>query len=71
VACANCHGANAKGGVVAHDISTKSASDFVSNVRAGHHPGEFDNRKEFMPKWTGAQLSDAEIRLIFGYVDGL
>jgi hypothetical protein len=31
----------------------------------------FSNRREFMPSWTAAQLSDAEIRLIFMYVDSL
>jgi mono/diheme cytochrome c family protein len=72
--CANCHGADAKGGVTMRNITlatVRTAAMFLMNVRNGHHAGEFSNRREYMPKWTTAQLSDAEVRLIFGYVDGL
>ena len=69
--CANCHGADAMGGVTMRPIATEPMSAFPMNVRSGHHPGEFSNRRDFMPKWTAAQLSDAEIQLIFTYVNGL
>ena len=69
--CENCHGANAQGGVTMRPIANEPVNAFIMDTRAGHHPGEFSNRREYMPKWTAAELSDAEIRLIFMYVDGL
>jgi mono/diheme cytochrome c family protein len=69
--CENCHGSDGKGGVTMRDISAQPVAKFLTDSRAGHHPGEFSNRREYMPKWTAAELSDAEIRLIFTYVDGL
>jgi mono/diheme cytochrome c family protein len=69
--CQNCHGADAKGGVTMRNIADKPVTKFLDDVRKGHHPGEFVNRREFMPKWSAAELSDAEIRLIFMHVDGL
>lgn len=41
----------------------------IQNVRNGHHAGEFDRRTGFMPKWSADELSDAEINLIYDYVD--
>lgn len=69
--CANCHGSDAKGGLAKHSLTSQPVTAFISNVRAGHHANEFSNRTGYMPKWTTAQLSDTEIRLIFSYVDGL
>ena len=69
--CLNCHGADAKGGVTMRDISAEPVNTFIQDSRSGHHPGEFSNRREYMPKWTAAELSDAELRLIFQYVDTL
>jgi hypothetical protein len=69
--CENCHGSNAQGGVTMRPIANEPVNVFITDTRAGHHPGEFSNRREYMPKWTAAELSDAEIRLIFMYVDGL
>jgi mono/diheme cytochrome c family protein len=69
--CANCHGADAKGGVTMRPIDTEPMSAFLMNVRNGHHAGEFSARRDFMPKWTAAQLSDADVRLIATHVGGL
>ncbi|HEY0709080.1 MAG TPA: c-type cytochrome [Polyangia bacterium] len=69
--CANCHGADARGGPTMRNISTQTAAVFIMHVRSGHHPGEFSNRREYMPKWTATELTDAEIRLISTYVDTL
>jgi mono/diheme cytochrome c family protein len=69
--CENCHGPDALGGVTMRPIANEPVNVFIMDSRAGHHPGEFDNRREYMPKWTAAELSDAELRSIFMYVDGL
>lgn len=69
--CANCHGANAAGGVTMRPINNQPMNMFTTKVRGGHSAGQFAMRREFMPKWTTTQLTDAELRLIFMYVDGL
>lgn len=69
--CQNCHGADAKGGITMRPIDAEPVATFIADTRAGHHPGEFANRREFMPKWSAAELTDAQIRLIFMYVSGL
>ena len=69
--CENCHGADALGGITMRPIAAEPVNVFIMDSRAGHHPGEFANRREYMPKWTAAELSDAELRSIFMYVDGL
>jgi cytochrome c553 len=69
--CQNCHGADAKGGATMRSLAGKPVTKFLTDVRSGHSPGEFANRREYMPKWTPAELSDAEIRLIFMHVSGL
>ena len=52
-------------------LSSEPVNVFIADSRGGHHPGEFENRREYMPKWTPAELSDAELRLIFAYIDSL
>jgi mono/diheme cytochrome c family protein len=69
--CQNCHGADGKGGATMRTLAAKPMSEYLTKVRGGHNPGEFANRREYMPKWTPAELSDAEIRLIFTHVSGL
>ncbi len=69
--CQSCHGVDAKGGPTMREIATKTAAVYLKDVRAGHHPGEFANRREFMPKWSATEITDAEIMLIFTHVKGL
>lgn len=70
--CANCHGANGAGGVTMRSLlNVTMMSALTTSVRNGHHAGEFSNRRDFMPKWTAAQLSDAELQLIFQHIQSL
>ncbi len=68
--CRQCHGADGKL-VSGHNIATKTAQEFITNVRNGHHPGEFERRTGYMPKWSAAELTDAEIRLMNTYLRSL
>lgn len=68
--CANCHGADAKGGVVEHNLLNEVAK-INDMVRSGAHPGMYEERKEFMPAFTPQRLSDADLKLIHDYVDSL
>lgn len=66
--CANCHGANATGGVTGVDISREPLAELIEHARRGAHPGDFPNREEFMPVFDEVVLSDAEIELIAQYL---
>ena len=68
--CANCHGADGKGGPTTRPIVNELA-ELKKQVRAGAHLGEFDMRREYMPAFTTGDLTDAEVDLIYNYVDSL
>jgi len=68
--CANCHGADAKSGVAMHNLANEVAK-INEMVRMGAHPGMYEERNEFMPVFTQQRLSDADLKLIHDYIDGL
>ncbi|HEY6078024.1 MAG TPA: c-type cytochrome [Polyangiaceae bacterium] len=68
--CANCHGADATGGVAEHNLLSEVAK-INDMVRKGAHPGMYEERNEFMPAFTQQRLSDADLELIHDYVDSL
>jgi mono/diheme cytochrome c family protein len=69
--CANCHGADGAGGVTMRPIASEPMTMFTTLVRNGHSAGMFSNRREYMPKWTTTEITNAELQLIFTYVSGL
>ncbi len=68
--CANCHGADGKGGPTMRPI-TMALGKLKQVVRAGTHLGEFDMRREYMSAFPASRISDAELDLVYTYVDGL
>jgi mono/diheme cytochrome c family protein len=68
--CANCHGADGKGGPTARPIINELAN-VKPQVRKGSKLGQFQQRRDYMPAFTSAQLSDAEVNAIYTYVDSL
>jgi len=68
--CANCHGADGRGGPDEYASEQHSApfirrgDDFLSFVRQGARPDEPEARNEHMPAFSTTVLTDAEIRLI-------
>ena len=68
--CGNCHGADGLGGPTTRNI-TMELDKLKDNVRSGTHPGEFDMRKEYMPAFSTTRLSDAEVQMIYDYVESL
>jgi mono/diheme cytochrome c family protein len=68
--CANCHGADGKGGPTTRDLTAVDnlATEVPNNVREGHHPGEYDMRVEYMPAQDASRLTDAELGLIADYI---
>jgi mono/diheme cytochrome c family protein len=66
--CINCHGSNGHNGRIFENIA---GSDEVSaRVRAGHQANNVASG-EYMPAFTTAQLSDAQLALLADYVAGL
>jgi mono/diheme cytochrome c family protein len=68
--CANCHGADGKGGPTMRPILEELAG-LKQHVRDGAHPGEFDMRREYMPALGTSRITDAELQLIYDYVQSL
>ena len=67
--CANCHGAGGRGAVVG-GIRGESLGEFREKVREGEGGRNYGNRGSYMPAWSAAQLSDAEITKIYEAVNG-
>jgi mono/diheme cytochrome c family protein len=72
--CANCHGADGKGGPTTRDITNtvEALSTLVPmQVRAGAHAGMFEMLIEYMPAQDASVLTDADLMMIATYVDTL
>lgn len=65
--CGNCHGADAKGGRVGESIAG-GGDDVSEKVRGGHGGTSYGSRTKYMPAWSTADLSNAEVTLISGYL---
>ncbi|NVB79363.1 MAG: c-type cytochrome [Kofleriaceae bacterium] len=65
--CGNCHGANAQGGRVGQDV-THELDEVSEKVREGHGGTNYGARTKYMPSWTSAELTDAEVDLIAAYL---
>jgi hypothetical protein len=59
------------GGVTTRDITPEGTQGVITHVRDGAHPGEFDNRTEYMHAYTTEDLSDAQVQMIADYVQSL
>jgi mono/diheme cytochrome c family protein len=68
--CANCHGADGKGGPTMRDI-TNEVGKVLTQVRSGKNVGKFAMRRDYMPAFPPADISDAELALIRDYVNSL
>ena len=68
--CQNCHGANGRTGRVAKNI-VREVTNLPSEVRFGHGGTNYAARYDYMPSWTAAQISDADVTALRTYVSGL
>jgi mono/diheme cytochrome c family protein len=66
--CANCHAKDATGGTSEKLVRNKEVDDFIDAVRQGRVAGDYDLRNRYMPGWSGSELTDTEVELIFNYV---
>jgi mono/diheme cytochrome c family protein len=66
--CANCHGANGRGGTVGTSIVGKSTTEITSTVRSGKGVStDYGNRTKYMPPFSKTQITDAELALLAPY----
>ena len=68
--CANCHGANARGGIVGEGIRGEG-DEFLSIIRSGHGGTNYSNRGSYMPAWSATEISNADVQLMIQYVNTL
>lgn len=68
--CGNCHGADAQGGRVGQDI-THEVDEILEKVREGHGGSNYGARTKYMPSWSSAELGDADVAAIAGYLASL
>jgi len=66
--CRNCHGDDARGGVVGKDISDKDFADSRERVREGAGLGAPGERMDYMPAYDLERLSDDELQQITEYI---
>jgi mono/diheme cytochrome c family protein len=67
--CANCHGADARGGPAHKHIAGKDEFDEI--LRKGKGGDQFSSRTLYMPKWTNDELSSDVIDSLQDYVGSL
>jgi mono/diheme cytochrome c family protein len=69
--CANCHGAEGTGGRTARDaahVSEKGAAKVLRWVRKGHGGASYEDRRQYMPAWDAAGISDDEVTKMTEYL---
>ncbi len=71
--CANCHGADGRGGVVRVDVvhEARRPARVIDVVRRGEGGREYWNRRDYMPAWPAWELGDDEIGLIAEHLRSL
>lgn len=71
--CANCHGANARGGRVGKDIQEKGneLGDLTEKVREGEGGSNYGAAMLYMPHWSTSQISDDDLTLIAEHLTAL
>ncbi len=67
--CANCHGTGDQNGPASESLAGRV--DSTADIRSGHGGTNHGSRRIYMPKWSAAELSDAEIDLINAYLSAL
>ena len=69
--CANCHGADAGGGVVEKPIEYEGVHDLLEKVREGEGGTNYGARLQYMPAVASDRLDDDEVTAIAEHIAGL
>lgn len=65
--CANCHGADARGGTTGRSLIGLSGA-FEESVRQGRNLNQMGSRSNYMPRWKTSEVSEAEVSAMADYV---
>jgi mono/diheme cytochrome c family protein len=65
--CVNCHGADGKSGRVRKNI-VGEIGEIAEKIRQGNGGTNYGARTSYMPRWTAAEITDAEIALLRTYI---
>jgi mono/diheme cytochrome c family protein len=68
--CANCHGADGRGGPTRSSIVGEDLDEFIETVRDGEGGRNYGARRDYMPSWSRMELSDDAIRAIYNHLRG-
>jgi mono/diheme cytochrome c family protein len=66
--CANCHGADGKGGPVTRPLAGEG-KNVLKLVREGKSVGQYSMRHDSMPTFSTMRITDAELNLILAHVN--
>jgi mono/diheme cytochrome c family protein len=69
--CRNCHGPDARGGIVGKDISDKEFHDALEKVRKGEGGSNYAARALYMPAAGPTRLADDEVAKIAEFIAAL
>lgn len=69
--CSSCHAADGSGVPTGRPVTNVERQAVIDDTHNGHHPGEYELAPEFMPQWSNAEISDAELGLIADFIAGL
>lgn len=69
--CGNCHGPEGKNGRADKDIDGEDAEEIFEAAREGHGRDRYSDAEKYMPAWTPAELSDAQLEAIAAYLGQL
>lgn len=70
VFCANCHGADGRGGPVDKGILGDDLYDYLYVIREGEGERDYRDREEYMPAWSEAELSNDDVAAIWLHLTG-
>lgn len=68
--CANCHGADGRGGPVGEGIVGADLYEYFYAIREGEGDDDYRDREEYMPAWDERELSDDDILAIWLHLTG-
>jgi mono/diheme cytochrome c family protein len=66
--CANCHGADGRGGPTGSGLVAATDAVFHASVRGGHGGQVFSRRAEYMPAYDESVLTEEQILEIATYI---
>ncbi|MFN3199464.1 MAG: c-type cytochrome [Bradymonadia bacterium] len=68
--CANCHGADGRGGPTRASIRGDDLGDWFEAIREGEGGRNYGSRGDYMPRWSRSAITDDEVRKMYQHIRG-